>query len=167
MIPLGELHWKVGAWCLVCLLLFVSCAYAPPPPQSATGREFIPRFSEPAIEISLPDAMGAFHFAFCGRSEVRPEIYRVEVAPPGRRVGDLEQQSTFCSWRKRGGAPLTNEWRYGSSAMGSIAGACLPFAAGQAYEVVVEGSGAGAMEFEVEADGQLRITKSSCPGHHD
>lgn len=92
--------------------------------------------SEPAIEITPPDAHGVFHFAFCNFSKEQPVVSRIVLLPPGQEIGD-SQSERLCVWKKGSGASLTSEWQYGSATKGSeIVGTCAPLRRGESYEVL-------------------------------
>ena len=149
-------------WCLSWIALLTNCGRADPPRPPPNDEQLAP-FSEPTIDISPPDASGTFRFAFCGHIKTLPLVSRIEVSPPGQKVGSLPH-TRYCLWKKESGDPLSSEWRYGSRTEGSkVVGACEPFHPGASYEVLVDGSGSGSLQFKVAPDGTMIVTRPSCP----
>lgn len=143
------------------LAVLVGCRrpQAPEPP----AREALAVFSEPTIGITPPDTTGTFHFSFCGQVNALPVIERIQVSRAGQRVGGPLPYVSYCLWKKGSGVALSSEWKYGSMPRGSTTiGTCPPFRAGDSYEVLVDGSGSGSLEFKVTPEGVIDVSKDSC-----
>lgn len=100
--------------------------------------------SEPMIAISVSEAGDSFRFAMCSAShQEAPVVRRLEVT---RKSGEV-----VCRWKQPSGAPLRSMWFYGSDgARGPDALPCKPLEPGVLYEIWVDGSGSGSLQFSID-----------------
>lgn len=143
-------------------LLFCLCGCATNRQTSSEGHS--PDLPGMGVYLQMQDARPVVHADFnCGERQ-RVQVHDIAFQDPGNPASVA---SPLCHLRAKDDAlsfyfPPAG-WEYGRQLVGYVlSGPCKPLQTEHRYAVSVTGPGVGGVEFEIKADGRLRIVDDDC-----
>jgi hypothetical protein len=116
------------------------------------------------VRLEMRDARPIVHADFNCGERARVQVHDIAFQDP---TDPASVASPLCHLRARDDALSSYfppaGWEYGRQLAGYVlSGPCLPLQAEHRYAVSVTGPGVGGVEFEVTADGGLRVVDDDC-----
>jgi hypothetical protein len=125
-------------------------------PSSSKGPAWQP-LTEPITRVGVKKVGEklVFELGLCGEESSGIPTSRLEVVGDNRILCKAEEKEGVV-------APFVTRWEYGTAPSGFEVTKCQPLEVGHRYSVCSIGGGGGCSDFELDAQGEPRLTKDDC-----